>query len=235
MSTTLSERDLEACVRAYVQGQVYALLAEALADPSHVLEGRLLVDLDRVLSESGAPEAVRADLAELASAAADLRARPRELEREYTSLFVKAEVPPYESSYLPGGRLTQELADVAGFLRAFGLRTNLERPDHIVSELEFVAFLCVKESIALGNGLSSEAGICRDARAKFVRDHLGRWLELYHRGLAEQARSRVYPLLLGIVRPIVDRDAAFLGVTPEPLAEVPSRDADSLPRCGVAR
>lgn len=234
MNAVPSFQGLEACARTYVQGQVYGLLAGILADPSHVLEQPLLADLRRVLSESGAPESLLADIAELGSAVVALRGRPHELGQEYTTLFVKAEVPPYEGSYVPNVRLTQELADVAGFLRAFGLRTNRERPDHIVSELEFAAFLCVKEAIAVGNGLASEAELCRDARGKFLRDHLGRWLELYERGLVEHARFRVYPLALAVVRKVVDRDAASLGVSIETLAEVPSRDGDSLPRCGVA-
>ena len=71
-----------------------------------------------------------------------------------------------------------ELADIAGFYRAFGVEVTpgTERPDHIAVELEFMHLLAVKEVVAAGREDGGEhAGICRDARATFFRDHLGRW------------------------------------------------------------
>jgi TorA maturation chaperone TorD len=71
-----------------------------------------------------------------------------------------------------------ELADIAGFYRAFGVEITpgTERPDHIAVELEFMHLLAVKEVVAAGREDGGEhARICRDARATFFRDHLGRW------------------------------------------------------------
>jgi TorA maturation chaperone TorD len=73
---------------------------------------------------------------------------------------------------------TFEMADVAGFYRAFGVEVEPggERPDHVTAELEFMNLLAVKEAIALQEeGEGEHAQICRDASRAFLRDHLARW------------------------------------------------------------
>ena len=73
---------------------------------------------------------------------------------------------------------TFELADVAGFYRAFGVQVSRgsERPDHITAELEFMPLLAVKEAIAIQEeGDGEHAEVCREAAGAFLQDHLGRW------------------------------------------------------------
>lgn len=98
-------------------------------------------------------------------------------------------VPVYETSYEPGpgssGGPTFQMADIAGFYRAFGFEVSGERPDHIVPELEFLALVLVKEAYALMAGDGGGAEICATARRKFVTGHPGRWLPM----LRERARA----------------------------------------------
>lgn len=214
------------------RSQVYGCLAALLADPAGVLDEVRIPDLRRIAA--AADPDIRPELDRLGEALEGLRDGPREVDREYTSLFLKAEAPPYEGSYVPAVRLTQELADIAGFLRAFGLRPARDRPDHLVTELDFVAFLCLKAAIAEAQGRAEEADLCRDARAKFLRDHLGRWVEAHARTVRETARLRVYPAILEAVGKIVREDAASLRVSLEPLTEARKDGEELLPVCGLA-
>jgi len=89
-------------------------------------------------------------------------------------------VVPYEVEYGSGDRVqaTQELADIAGFLAAFGLvvsSTTRERPDHIAVECEFAAFLARKEAHALEARDDAMCEATQDATRAFLRDHLLRF------------------------------------------------------------
>ncbi|OGS63606.1 MAG: hypothetical protein A3K59_06725 [Euryarchaeota archaeon RBG_19FT_COMBO_69_17] len=225
----------EACGRALVRSGIYSLLARALSGPDGALDRKGLEDLLGLLEEDG-PYASLAPRARAAvEAVGTLASDPRSVAKEYTGLFQKGNAPPYEGSYLSSFRATQELADVGGFFRAFGTQVRGERPDHLVSELELMSLLCLKEALARGNGQAEAADICRDAEAKFLRDHLGRWVPAYADQLRAQARLPIFPILVDLVEGVVGRDAESLHVAPERIQEVAPPDGDEPPRCGVAR
>jgi DMSO reductase family type II enzyme chaperone len=122
-------------------------------------------------------------------------------EGEYQALFggqVPA-CPPNETEYTAAHvwMQTQQMADVAGFYRAFGVDTTEtgERADALTAELEFMYMLCVKEAIATEAGDHEEAAICRDAQVKFVSEHLAVWLPRFVARL-EQAGAEGYYLAL---------------------------------------
>lgn len=115
---------------------------------------------------------------------------------------------------------TFEMADVAGFYKAFGVEVNPEavRVDHITSELEFMNLLAVKESIALAEeGDGEHAQICHDASRAFLRDHLGRWAPRLGDLLAG---SDVDPVLCAagrVLRDFVTLDAVLIDAQGAPL------------------
>ena len=117
----------------------------------------------------------------------------RELKQRYDGLFghaVRGRCPAYEMEYGRNEIIRQasDLADLAGFYRAFGLEIagNANgRPDHITAESEFMSALCSKEAHAYTQIDKENADICLDAERAFLRDHLARWLPGFTRRVEE--------------------------------------------------
>lgn len=120
-----------------------------------------------------------------------------ELRSEYIELFDRQQghIPLYETEYGPGRSLAKghELADLAGFYRAFGVDLGglnasgsviggvnpsglAELPDHVAVELEFYGYLLLKQAYLRSVGDVEGGEIVADARRKFLTDHLGRFL-----------------------------------------------------------
>jgi TorA maturation chaperone TorD len=146
----------------------------------------------------------------------------REFERAF-GLLVTSPHPPYETEYL-GEKLAfqraQQLADVAGFYRAFGLKLSQEypeRPDHIVVELEFMAFLIGMERKA-ADGSSSEdderVAVCRDAQRRFLNDHLVWWLPTFARLLVHERPDCFYAAGGRFLAALVPAERTLLKVPP---------------------
>jgi TorA maturation chaperone TorD len=140
-----------------------------------------------------------------------------QLQIAYLHSFGAAGSLCYETEYgLPHEfRQSQELADIAGFYRAFGFLNGgpvRERPDHLAVELEFMQALALKEAHAQLNGLTEYAELCVDAQAKFLGDHLGTWIGLFAQSLALNAADGLYLPLAEFAAAFVRADAARLGV-----------------------
>lgn len=112
---------------------------------------------------------------------AEIKPTQSDLVASHTRLFghsLRGLVCPYELEY--GERepvsQAQELSNIRGFYRAFGLEPSAEhaeRWDHVAVELEFVELLSMKEAYALETGLEEMYAVTRDASKRFVRHHLG--------------------------------------------------------------
>lgn len=121
-----------------------------------------------------------------------LSAPLEDLRRTHIHVFTHIEppdYPPYETGFdrADAFRQSSVMADVAGFYRAHGLRVGgeeRERPDHAVTELEFMGFMARKEAYALENLGEDEVQECRRTQISFLRDHLGRWAPALGRRLA---------------------------------------------------
>jgi DMSO reductase family type II enzyme chaperone len=163
------------------RAMVLRLLSQVFAYPTPDDVERLTKDdVPLALDAAGhLPEPVEASLHALAVAL--VGAAPAELESRYGEVFThvhSGDCPIYETDYGPRDvwRQSNELADLAGFYRAFGFDPQGERPDHAAVELEFLHVLAYKEVWASVHDEDAKAAVCRDASAAFERDHALRWL-----------------------------------------------------------
>lgn len=200
---------------------VYRFLSAALSDPYGVRFRRALdadgehlacQAADLLRDEAEAPIG-RLGLGELPADAltlhplrAYLRGPLADVQADHDRVFGLAaarECPPYETEYHPNSEpffRSQQLADVAGFYRAFGLEPNLDtpdRPDHVALELEFMAFVLLKRRLALAAAdedpeAAENAKVCERAEHSFFRDHLAWWLPAFAAALRRQAGHGFY-------------------------------------------
>jgi TorA maturation chaperone TorD len=235
-------------------------MAATLSDPylntwRFVLEPqnqRLAAEAAGLLRASTAELPVELGRGELSHTLLDLEPLLRELQRpveelraDYDRIFglvVPRECPPYETEYYPTSEIffrSQQLADIAGFYRAFGLDTAHERPDCIALELEFMAFVLMKKRLAIGTfgdrqqhhgsersalalrvpqqGSDSSvdhASVCEDAARSFFRDHLAWWVPAFAYGLRRKAASGFYAAVANVLAAIVPAERALLGILP---------------------
>ncbi len=163
---------------AFRRAQVYRFLCDAFLYPEDEWTSDL-ASVTEILRELNVPDDGRLAFGSLEVGSWDLPT----LQTEYSRALGVTGSLCYETEYgLPHEfRQSQELADLAGFYRAFGFGLGgpvRERPDHVAVELEFMYALSLKEAYAASQGLMEAAEICADAERKFLRDHLGRWLIL---------------------------------------------------------
>jgi TorA maturation chaperone TorD len=173
-------------------------LAEALADTPDVPEG----------------------LAALRAALAD--AVPGQVAVSQSRLFGgTVEVAPYEGSYEDDPfRQARQIADVAGFYRAFGAEAHgseHERPDHAGCELEFLAFLGCRGLVAAAAGRVDEVELCREVEESFLREHAGRWLPSFFRSVERGAPDTFHAALGHLGAAAVGTELTRRGITSEPL------------------
>lgn len=198
------------------RSKLYTLLARGFAYPDEGLR-RSLTDLLGELKETARSlpnsNEVLSALSPLETAIAEVATPSRRsetplagLEEEYTYLFARNAVcPPNEVSYNPEPNwgTTRDLADLSGFYVAFGFGVSSragERADYISVEMEFMALLCLKEAYALERGWAEKAEICREARKKFVGEHLWRWLPQFGLRVRAHARIPFYPALVSVTK-----------------------------------
>ncbi|MFQ5670090.1 MAG: molecular chaperone [Acidobacteriota bacterium] len=224
--------------RFLARAGAYRLLSRLFADP--VRSERvsrddlaLAIAAGEVLGEGGIRRAV-ARLQEV------LPGESADIERMHTGLFgllVNQEAPAYEVEYDPRTDLfwrTQQLADIAGFYRAFGVDLAVrDRPDHIAVEAEFLWYLLERQAGAVIQGHDADRKtLLKTAFRSFFSEHFGAWAASFARRLGRTARRRACPYFLAaadLLLAVESSERARLGV-----AESERRQARPLPRAITA-
>lgn len=132
----------------------------------------------------------------IVAARADIGLVMAEFERVF-GLLMSSECPPFETEYCRQAfsvYRAQQMADIAGYYRAFGLTpgtSQRRRVDHAAMELEFMAWLIIKEEAAYGgpHAGSDHAATCKEAQFSFFRDHLSWWIPAFAAGLRNRSES----------------------------------------------
>lgn len=131
-------------------------------------------------------------------------------------------VPPYETEYGDEAlfQQPQQLGDLAGFCKAFGLTLNTaqhERLDHVSCECEFMAFLALKEVYAIEHEDSEMLAETQKAGRLFLRDHLGRFGPTFARKLAREDQGGFYGALGDLCSTFLALECNRVGVEAGPL------------------
>ena len=220
-------------VRDLARRELYAFISIATADPA-MLERRLHdVTTNAILN--CALELIHDDagfhpaslgLGEIDPAQFTLRLLPQletAMVREYEAVFgycASKNCPPYETEYCALKDIhfrSQQMADVAGFYRAFGLKPSAkvhDRFDHVSLEAEFMAILITRQLHALHQNLCAETvEVCSEAQRTFFRDHLGWWLPAFGVRLMNEA-SAFYKVVGQFICAFIPAERAILGLPP---------------------
>ena len=130
---------------------------------------------------------------------------------------LKSSCSPYETDYYRSFLAVfsaEDMADIAGFYRAFGMDFNLERPDYIATELEFMHLAAMREAEALYRHESEKAALCRQIEKKFLEEHLGRWVSAFSEALAS-TDSHFYSSVAAILDIWIDGDCLQFDLSPQ--------------------
>jgi DMSO reductase family type II enzyme chaperone len=237
MNSTTVDQDISAIDRAYCRATIYSALALAFRPPTEETIARIiesensaaLAEAAALIDVDGKLSLVRA-IDVLAAAG---RAAASTLASSYRALFghtARGIVAPYETEYGNEAlfQQPQELGDLMGFYRAFGLSVRLERrerADHVSCECEFMSFLAMKEAYALEH---CDAAMLEDtlkAQKLFLRDHLGRFLPAFTQQVGREHPAGFYAKLADLSLRFVSHESNRFGVRLGP-ANLPLRPAD---------
>lgn len=205
--------NLENAIR---RSQIYGFLSEAFLYPTNNwLES--LTTLKPILNDlPEASSSLKDYPVEIQNKSKDMGLS--ELQAHHRQTFGATGSLCYETEYgLPSEfRQSQELADLAGFYRAFGFQVGgmvRERPDHIAVELEFMHILVLKEALAIEKRVRKHIDVCVDAQRKFIEAHLGSWVGLLSEATALNDQKGVYLTLTHLAKDFVYFDAQRLGIS----------------------
>lgn len=200
------------------RGAMYELLADALTYPeADTMEavGEALADLQAHPATNVAGFAAPLS----AVAAAFTEAGPDELLAAFSRLFAgEVACSACETEYdFDTFAKARQLADIAGFYLAFGLKVAESRPapaDMVSTELEFMSHLALKQAYAAVNGMSEQAEISADAERAFLEAHLGRWMPAFCRDLGRFEAGGFYAAVADLCGRFVAAEVERVGAHP---------------------
>ena len=200
------------------RSRMYALLADAFAFPDADLSARLLTgELQDALNETISNLQLPTETLINKQLPASLITRS-DLQTLYTRLFEvssgSAKVSSVERSY--GGGPSQKLWEkLLRFYTFFGLDFSQggasEQPDHLLTQVAFMHYLCFLEAGAQG----STENIRRGQR-DFLSLHLGRWVEAFYTVLEKQKDAEPYTTFGRLLVSMVKTDMQQLELSQPP-------------------
>ncbi len=218
---------------------LYRLLALSLMDPKAGVWQQLeALRHDPLITEaarliSSLPEAHATELGlgdrpltdlNLTQVFAKLPNSAEELNLEYERTFgllVSNACPPHETEYIDNKltfQLSNTLADINGFYKAFGLSASNqfpERQDHIMLELEFMACLLglVRHAREDNSVLGDEhLQISQNAQQRFLKEHLGWWAPAFAKLLSRENPNGFYEAVGVFLSAFIPAERALLNV-----------------------
>ncbi|MDP6980228.1 MAG: molecular chaperone TorD family protein [Myxococcota bacterium] len=216
---TLTELVGEEQISAGVRSQLFALFSEALNYPSESLRerigngaiaGALREGLEIVDALPSGADAV--DWEALQSPGDE-----DHLCVEYTRLFdAGASGPPcplYGGLYTDARMKTME--ECVRFYNHFGLTLSQEQrelPDHVLTQLDFLHFLCFQEALALQQ--EGDPAPFRRAQRDFLARQVETWLPKLVDKLSAQNASPFFAGLIGLLSAFVASESQRLAATP---------------------
>jgi DMSO reductase family type II enzyme chaperone len=240
MKTEMENRNMDESAaeidRTYCRATIYSALALGFRPPTDETVARI-IEPQNAMSLSAAAalldfEGKRNLVRGIDALASVGRADASILESSYRALFghtARGIVTPYETEYGNEAlfQQPQELADLLGFYRAFGLSVrpqHHERADHISLECEFMSFLALKEAYALEHRDPAMLQDTLKAERLFLRDHLGRFLATFVRQVEHEHPAGFYAKLADLCLRFVSQEAERFGIRLGP-ADLPLRPA----------
>ena len=187
---------------------------------------------------SASASALDDDIEEAASALEEaLPTEASELRSAYAAAFGnenESTVSQYETGYAPGTLVTNtnQLADMAGFYRAFGLDIaagRRDRADYLSTQLEFAGHLAAQRAYFEEEGDETGAKVVTDARASFIEDHLGRWVPRFVAEVREEVDEPFYRTLSNLLGALVENENEVLAISPAEFEAEPTAPLESLP------
>ena len=207
--------------RACIRSQLYAALAHAFRKPEAAPEGNEEDSLTHVMRQAvlafdaqALGQMVDELVGSLEIPETQAEQALRTLEIEYNRLFVgpgRPQASPYESVYRdPRGLVMGPAAqDVGRRYAEAGLALapdHHDLPDHVATELGFVAYLALQEAEAQGQ----DATAWLDRERAFLRDHLTVWLPRFCRRVREASRHPFYSALAELTVIFVNLDMEWI-------------------------
>lgn len=175
---------MTAIERTAIRSDLYALFAFMFAYPDiDWVTGIRAGEVARRMADLCMSLDLVAPLQPDCAALADAGKADDDLAIEYTRLFDTGPISLHGGHN--HGTTIQVMEEVLRFHEHFGLTPNPQQnelPDHLVSELEFMHYLCYQEAQATESG----AGPYRRAQRDFLERQLGRWAPQLHGRLVEQ-------------------------------------------------
>ncbi len=165
-------------------------------------------------AEALAPGELQPSDLDLAPIADRIRAGREAIKAEFDGVFgllTPKGCPPFETEYCPqtfSVYRSHQLADIAGYYRAFNLETSEEYPsraDHVSTELEFLGWLVAREDYAIRTqgpdaegDAQAHAEVCRDAYAGFFEAHVCWWVPAFAFAMRRKGEALVEPEELSV-------------------------------------